>query len=102
MGVLQQLETADPRPDVDADTVRVALVDPEAGVIEGLTGRGDGKVRKTRHFSGVFPFEEVLRIEAVDFRRDLAREVRGIELGDRADTVLAGEKTIPRGRRVQP
>ena len=61
-----------------------------AGVVHRELRRGDRVLDEDVHLLDVFLLDELQRIEPLHLARDLRRELRRVELGDRADAALAG------------
>jgi hypothetical protein len=64
-------------------------------IAHGHDGAGDRELVVPCHRAEGLPRGELLRVEAVELRRDLRAQRRGVEPLDRADGAASGEQCLP-------
>ena len=95
MPLLDRADPADAGTDVRPAAVGGEKPGRDLRVADRELGRGDGVPDEGVHLPGLLPVHELERVEAADLRRDAGRIARRVELGQRADAALPGEKSVP-------
>ena len=88
-------EPADARRDEDADARRGRGRHLQARILHRELRRRNRVLDEDVHLLDVLLFDEPQRIEALDLARDLGRELRRVELGDRPDAARTGVERRP-------
>src|SRR5512142_2518171 len=96
MLALDDVESADTRPNVHAHAFVIFGCDLQAGGCDCLIGRGDGEVNEPRHLLYFFFLDVIQRVEVFDLGCDLTGEVAGVEHGNPPNTTPACEQGLPR------
>ena len=78
-----------PERDEHADARRQLRRDRQPGIVHRELRRGDRVLDEDVHLLDIFLLDERQRVEVLHFARDPRRELRRVELGDRADAALA-------------
>src|SRR5262249_46046211 len=81
---LNDVESADTRPDMNPYPRRYFRSDLQAGRLHRLIRGRQGQVDKARHFLELFLFDELQRFEVLDFGRNLAGKLWKVFLFERA------------------
>ena len=95
MGVFDQRQSADARPDADADLLALLPVEIDAGVLECIDRSGKTVMDEDVEaacFLGGKPFRNV---EILHLPRDLGRERTGVKMRDAADAGFTGNDVGP-------
>ncbi|MPN65117.1 hypothetical protein SDC9_212896 [bioreactor metagenome] len=99
MGILDQGQAPDARADHAADAYgllfRKRLPSGQPRILHRLGGCCDAEMDERIHRARIFGADVRLQIEPLDLARDLAGEVRRIELGDKVNAGLAGKEVGP-------
>ena len=93
-------EPADARRDEDADARRVLRRHLQPRVVHRELRRRDRVLDEDVHLLDIFLLDELQRIEALDLAGDPRRELRRVELRDRADAAAAPRRAPPSSRSV--
>src|SRR5215469_10463826 len=95
MFALDDVESADAGPDVDADALADCRSDFEAARLHRFLRRSEGKVNEAAHFLGFFFLDELQRVEVLNLSGDLAGMIRGVELSNLRNTTLPCQQVLP-------
>lgn len=93
--VFDHRQAADAGTDQHADALRVGFGHFQPAVLDGLDAGGDAVMDERIHVPGFLRRDVLLGAEALHFAREMAGEVRRIELRDGGDTGLAGDEIGP-------
>ena len=92
---LDDVKAADARADVHAHAGRDFRRHLQPRSLHGLIRRRQADVDEAAHLLQLFFLDEIQRIEILDFGRNLAGKLGGVEVGDPAHAALAGEQARP-------
>src|SRR5690606_31266644 len=97
--VLDGLEPADPRGDVDADVVGDVGSDLQARITHREVRGRNGVLDEDVHLLDVLLFDELQRIEPLHLAGNTRGVLRCVEVRDRPDAAVPGAQRIPVGLR---
>src|SRR5205809_215210 len=89
------VESADPGGNVNADLVQIRLFRLPIRHPNGEVGASQGQLNEPAHFFELFFLQPIQRIETLDLAGDAAVEARRIKQGNSGDSALPGEEVLP-------
>src|SRR5260370_935031 len=96
------LEAADAGPNLAADPCPVLLRQLETGLIDGHPGGGDADLAEARHALGFLEIHVVTRIEVLELRHRLDRQVGDVQEACDAKSRPALDQAVPEFDQVVP